>query len=130
MSSQSSLRAWRGHLSVACLAALWLAGCAEDAEAPPPPDPKLCQESTLSYQNFAAPFVITWCRGCHGKDQPVAMRQNAPVGVDFDTAEQVRAGSARILLRATGAAPTMPPAGGPSEQERELLAEWIACGMK
>jgi hypothetical protein len=24
----------------------------------------------------------------------------------------------------------MPPAGGPSEEERRLLAEWLACGAK
>lgn len=117
-------------LSLAALAA----ACA-DEETPggePPPDPKSqrCQESTLTYQNFAAPFAITWCRGCHGKSQPLDMRQDAPVGVNFDTAEELRAGGERVLLRATGSAPTMPPAGGPSDEERALLAEWISCGMK
>jgi hypothetical protein len=27
-----------------------------------------------------------------------------------------------------GGTPTMPPAGGPSGEERALLAEWLACG--
>ncbi len=116
-------------------AKLVFAGCSSESEGPvgePPPDPgsERCQESTLTYQNFAAPFVITWCRGCHGEAQPLAMRQNAPVGVNFDTAEQVRGSSVRILARANGPEASMPPAGGPSDEERALLAEWIACGMK
>lgn len=135
MSSPSSPRLSLSRVSLAAaLAAVAAAACSgeESGGGEPPPDPgsERCQQSTLTYQNFAAPFVITWCRGCHGKDQPVTMRQDAPVGVNFDTAEDVRAGQARILARATGEAPTMPPAGGPSEEERALLAEWISCGMK
>lgn len=109
-----------------------VAACSGETSGEPPPDPhsEQCKTSTLSYQNFAAPFVITWCRGCHGESQPVAMRQDAPVGVNFDTAEDVRGAADRLLARATGAAPTMPPAGGPSDEERALLAEWISCGMK
>lgn len=112
-------------------AVLLLAACTDPA-APQGPDPdrEACAQSTLTYQNFAAPFVITWCRGCHGGGQPVGMRQDAPLGVDFDTADQVRAAQSRILARATGEAPSMPPVGGPSAEERALLAEWLACGMK
>jgi uncharacterized membrane protein len=111
---------------------LWAAACSDTPSAPPLPEPDSaqCRASTLSYQNFAAPFVLNWCRGCHGKDQPAAMRQNAPLTVNFDTPEEVRAARARILARATGVAPSMPPAGGPSAEERELLAEWLACGTK
>lgn len=114
------------------VATLLLAAACTDPAGPtgPEPDPQACAESTLTYQNFAAPFVITWCRGCHGSGLPVNMRQNAPVGLDFDTAAQVRSAQQRILVRATGEAPTMPPVGGPSAQERALLAEWLACGMK
>lgn len=120
--------------AAAAALALGVAACSSE-EAPggePPPDPnsQICKDSTLTYENFAAPFVITWCRGCHGVNQPLTMRQNAPVGVNFDTAAEVRGGSDRLLARATGVMPTMPPAGGPSDEERALLAEWIGCGMK
>jgi uncharacterized membrane protein len=128
MSSRHDLR-W----ACAVVVAATLAGCATDEDAPmepPPIDSKKCQESTLTYQNFAAPFVIMWCRGCHGAALPANMRQSAPPGVDFDTEAQVRAAQARLLARATGEAPTMPPAGGPSAEERALFAEWLACGMK
>ncbi len=125
MSSPSEpRRAW-------IVALLLAAACTDpDAATTPEPDPETCAQSTLTYQNFAAPFVITWCRGCHGSGLPVNMRQNAPIGVDFDTAAEVRAAQNRILLRATGESPTMPPVGGPSAEERALLAEWLACGMK
>jgi uncharacterized membrane protein len=139
MSSSSSR--WRGrsaHLAaLLLLAAAGAAACSDSASGPidpieplPDPDSEVCADSTLSYQNFAAPFVINWCRGCHAKAQPMTMRQGAPIGVNFDTDEDVRGQTARILARATGAAPTMPPVGGPSEAERALLAEWLACGAK
>lgn len=130
MSSPSS-PSLRSAALVLAAALAALPGCAaDDGEALPPPDSAQCQQSALTYQNFAAPFIITWCRGCHGAGLPVTMRQNAPAGVDFDTAEQVRTAQGRILARATGSAPTMPPAGGPSDEERALMAEWISCGMK
>jgi uncharacterized membrane protein len=130
MSSPSRSFAWVGFALLVGI----IAACSGESSGgqPPPSDPESqpCEDSTLSYQNFAAPFVISWCRGCHGESQPVAMRQNAPVAVNFDTAEDVRGQAERLLARATGAAPTMPPAGGPSDEERALLAEWIGCGMK
>ena len=35
----------------------------------------------------------------------------------------------RIQARATGPEPTMPPGGGPSEEERALLSEWLECAV-
>jgi uncharacterized membrane protein len=128
------LRSRRALAALGLATAALLAACADEeapgGEPPPDPDSELCQKSTLTYQNFAAPFAISWCRGCHGKGQPLDMRQDAPVGVNFDTAEELRAAGPRLLARVTGAAPTMPPAGGPSAEERALLAEWVSCGMK
>jgi uncharacterized membrane protein len=93
-------------------------------------DPNVCDTSYLDYDNFGAPFVINWCRGCHSSAVPVAMRQKAPADANFDNLEQVRMWSERIAFRAAGTVPNMPPAGGPSEEERALLAEWLACGAK
>lgn len=89
-----------------------------------------CETSYLSYGNFAAAFSADWCRGCHGAAVPETMRQKAPLGVDFDDLAALRHWAERISVRATGDAPTMPPAGGPSAEERALLAEWIACGAR
>jgi hypothetical protein len=41
----------------------------------------------------------------------------------------VRHWAERIEARAASASPTMPPAGGPTDEERAMLREWIECGM-
>jgi uncharacterized membrane protein len=124
------MRSWRSLV----IFVIGVAACGNDSGAPPPGpdpiDPDACETSYLAYDNFGAPFVVNWCRGCHSSSVPEGMRQNAPVGVNFDTGADVLEWQERIRIRATGAQPTMPPAGGPSTQERALLAEWIACGMK
>ncbi|HEY5945406.1 MAG TPA: hypothetical protein VIV40_07940 [Kofleriaceae bacterium] len=126
------MRSW---LSVAIL----LAACGTDSvprddgdgsNEPEHVDPNVCDTSYLDYNNFGAPFVINWCRGCHSSAVPMNMRQKAPLDANFDTLEQVQMWSERIAMRATGTSPNMPPAGGPSDDERKLLAEWLACGMK
>ena len=120
--------------------AVLLAACGTDSapaeHAPPddnmptPVDPSACETSYLTYDNFGAPFVINWCRGCHSDAVPPAMRQKAPTDANFDTLAEVQMWSDRIASKVTGMAPTMPPAGGPSDEERALLAEWLACGAK
>ena len=93
-------------------------------------DPDACETSYLSYDNFGEPFVLDWCRGCHSSAVPAGMRQKAPVAINFDTLEDVRNRRERILVRAGSLTATMPPAGGPTEEERKLLAEWLACGAR
>lgn len=125
------MRSWRSLALVVALAA-----CGNDVatqvgdDEPPPPDPDACETSFLDYGNFGAPFVVNWCRGCHSSAVPAGMRQRAPLDVNFDTEADVRLHAERIRVRSTGATPTMPPAGGPSAEERALLAEWLACGAK
>lgn len=129
------MRSWPSALAVAAL----LAACGTDSVArdegdmddePMVVDPDVCETSYLDYDNFGAPFVINWCRGCHSSEVPANMRQKAPADANFDNIEQVRMWAERIATRATGDMPTMPPAGGPTPEERALLAEWIACGAK
>jgi uncharacterized membrane protein len=101
---------------------LWLALCAacgSDVDT-------ACATSDLTYETFGAPFVTTWCRGCHSREQDPLMRQHAPEGVDFDTRADVVRFTDAIRERA-GTGRTMPPAGGPSSEERELLVEWLGC---
>ena len=105
-------------------------GMGSGSNEPEMVDPNVCDTSWLDYNNFGEPFMLNWCRGCHSAAVPLAMRQKAPRDANFDTLEQVQMWSERMAMRATGTMPNMPPAGGPSAEERSLLAEWLACGAK
>ncbi len=122
------------------LSALLVVGaCGNDAreleDLPPDaplvePDADPCADSTLDYQTFGAPFMRNWCTGCHGSGLPTDMRQDAPEDINFDHVEDVRRMAMQVKAKATGATPTMPPAGGPSAEERVLLEEWLRCGAR
>lgn len=93
-------------------------------------DPDACETSYLTYENFGEPYMLDWCRGCHSSAIPAGMRQRAPAAINFDTLADVRQFKDRIAARAASLDPSMPPAGGPTEEERTLLAEWLACGAR
>ncbi len=93
-------------------------------------DEAQCETSYLTYDNFGEPFVLDWCRGCHSAAIPAGMRQKAPAAINFDTPDDVRQLGPRIGARAASTTPSMPPAGGPTLEERRLLAEWVTCGMR
>lgn len=106
-----------------------------DPDAPDEPlvgetfDERLCPEdSDVTWEVFGGPFMYSWCNGCHAAALPEGERQKAPMGVDFDTVEDVRAWADRIWARAGDHNATMPPVGGPDAVDRELLGEWLACG--
>jgi uncharacterized membrane protein len=106
---------------IVCLAALAaLGGCGTDTD----PD---CVRSFLRYDNFGAPFMANWCRSCHSAALPADMRQQAPVEINFDSVSDVRQWQTAIE-RSTTQTALMPPAGGPSFAEREMLVEWLRCG--
>ena len=85
-------------------------------------------DSYLDYRNFGAPFLRSWCTGCHSSALSADARAGAPLGVDFDTYAGALAHLDAIKHRASVDMPTMPPRGPPRADERALLAEWIACG--
>ena len=92
----------------------------EDRVCPP-------EGTTLSYENFGKPFLDANCQRCHG--EPSEGRNGAPSGYDFGSVEDVRTYKSRIFSRAAADNTTMPP--GPDDppiEERERLAEWLACG--
>jgi hypothetical protein len=84
--------------------------------------------SPLTYQSFGGPFFSNYCTGCHSSKQSAENRRGAPAGVDFDTLGGIRAHAARIYARAGDHNTTMPPAGGPSADQRTQLGDWLACG--
>ena len=86
-----------------------------------------CDDNTSTWENTGEPIMDTWCTPCHSASVTGEQRNGAPDEVDFDTLEDVRAWSHRILIQAA-LSDNMPPAGGLSTTERADLQEWIACG--
>ena len=87
-----------------------------------------CTDNLWNYNNVGAPFMMTWCTSCHHAELPEEQRSDATVGVDLDTYAAVVHYLDRIQARALSEPPTMPPAGGPSDEELQRLQEWIDCG--
>ena len=87
-----------------------------------------CETTTADYTTVGAPFIQTWCTPCHhseltGEDRPVGSES-----VNLDSFDLVIEHLDRIELRALGDSPSMPPAGGPSEDDLKRLTLWIECG--
>jgi hypothetical protein len=92
--------------------------------------PDCARRPALTWDNFGKPHMDKHCNGCHSVLIPLAQRQNAPVGVDFNTYSDVLEWYARIIARSTTKVldqPSMPPGGGPSEQELAMVLEWLEC---
>ncbi len=81
-----------------------------------------------TWRNFGDGFVRNYCRGCHSPALEQGERWGAPIGVDFATHDDILLKIDRVHARATGENPTMPPAGGPSSGDLELLRTWLDCG--
>jgi uncharacterized membrane protein len=101
-------------------AALWLlAGCGAEAE--------LCADAPVTtYDNFGAGFLTQSCTTCHSSS--TLDRHGAPPAVVFDSEEDVWAQADRILSVTVGEAPTMPPQGGVTDDDRYRLEVWLTCG--
>jgi hypothetical protein len=141
------MRLSRNALIVAVLAA----GCGHEPGNGPDagialPDGTTCSTAYMTYDNFGAPFMANWCQGCHSATLPDDMRQGSPTDVNFDTQAEVKQWAVQIGVCANsdgsqGSAmgcppanpptgqPPMPPSGGPPEDDRETLTEWLACGV-
>jgi uncharacterized membrane protein len=110
--------------SAALWVALGLAGCAEttidEVDCPP-------EGTTLTYESFGRSFIDDNCQSCHGATS--SGRKGAPSGYDFGSADEVRRWRSRIFSRAALDNTTMPPGPDvPPRDERDKLAEWLACG--
>lgn len=109
---------------LALAASISAAGCGlferlEDAECPP-------GGTTLTFENFGKPFLDTHCNSCHGA--AVVDRKSAPPAYVFETPEQVEKWADRIFVRAAASNDSMPPGpDDPPREERDKLAEWLAC---
>lgn len=101
-------------------------GDAADGAAGPDPSTSGCADAPLqTWETFGRGFLRAHCQGCHASG--VDDRRGAPADVVFDAHDDAVRSSTRILARAGGDAPTMPPAGGVPEDDRERLRLWIEC---
>ncbi|MEQ1570895.1 MAG: cytochrome c [Myxococcota bacterium] len=94
--------------------ALALAGCAD-------PEPT-CE---VTWDNYAQGFFVGYCQTCHAAGSPD--RHDAPAGVIFDTEADARRWAGAVRATVLGEAPTMPPGGGLTAEELELLDAYLAC---
>jgi hypothetical protein len=102
-----------------------LDGDVEDTGILPPVDE--CDDVPLvNWNNFAEGFFIQNCNGCHHSE--ASHRYGAPENVIFDTAEDVWSQKSMVLYVAGGDDPSMPPQGGSTQSEREMLEIWLNCG--
>ena len=110
-------------LSTACSEAEGLSDTADTAALVCTHDPP------LSYDTFGRQYLRTHCAGCHSSGLPEGYREGAPVGVDLDTWAGALQWAERTEARATGDSPTMPPGGGPTDEERARFTEWVQCEL-
>jgi mono/diheme cytochrome c family protein len=116
---------WMLLLLAGIVAATGQNACAEwteldDVECPP-------EGTDLTWNNFGSGFFADNCNSCHSVN--AEDRRGAPVAFVFDTHDQVAALTDRIFLRSAADNVTMPPGpDDPGDEERWLLAEWLACG--
>jgi hypothetical protein len=81
----------------------------------------------LTYDSFGAAYLDTNCNTCHSAE--AGGRHGAPEGFRFDTLDDVHAHADRIFVRAAGPNVSMPPGpDDPPADDRDHLADWLACG--
>ena len=81
----------------------------------------------LTYTSFGKPFLDGNCQRCHGASS--SSRNGAPSDFDFGSLASVQAHKDRIFARAAADNTTMPPGpDDPPSDQRNELAEWLACG--
>lgn len=117
-----------GHGDGCCAGDASVLGPATETECPP-------SGTTLTYETFGRAFVTDYCVECHDSAKSGTARKGAPAFHDFDTLIGVKQ-VADHVDQVAGFGPaamnmSMPPSGDrpfPTDEEREMLAEWIACG--
>ena len=103
---------------------LWGCNGADDTE-------DLCvHDPPLNYTNWGRGFLSKHCTGCHSSIVPEDHRNEAPTGVHLDTLDDVHQYASRIEARVLlDLEDPMPPGGGPTAEELELLQEWLTCSV-
>ena len=110
--------------------------CAEEEEEEHEEGPtgSVCNDSTLTYENFGRAFMEKYCTDCHSKSKKgEEARQCAPDDHNFDDLDSIVLQREHIDEHAAAGPNSvndaMPPSGSskPTEQERRDLGTWLAC---
>lgn len=80
-----------------------------------------------SYEEWTEGFLKGKCQPCHAANSP--NRYGAPENIFFDS-EEASLYWISSIERTTLERETMPPSGGVTEDEKELLRRWIDCVAK
>ena len=90
-------------------------------------DTSACADPAPTWDTWGDAFFAQWCDSCHASTSP--NRYGAPEGVAFDSQEEALAWADRIEARVLVEA-TMPPGGGLTDEELDLLAAWLQCSVE
>ena len=106
----------------------------EEAEEGVATDATCPTNSTLTYENFAQPFMEQYCTRCHSSELTGDDRQCAPLDHDCNTEQGIFAIAEHIdefaAAGPNGVNTAMPPSEPrPTEEERRQLGEWLACNV-
>jgi uncharacterized membrane protein len=127
LNSRWTFGAWQPALAVTMLATF---GALYALTLPPKDLGPAIEPITITFEDAYA-VVQKRCTVCHSASPANAAFGAPPVGVAFDTPEQVRAQVARIYVRAIETQ-TMPPANQTrmTDEERTLLRRWAYAHMR
>lgn len=111
-----------------------LVGCDSGEDEEGTPSGAVCpDDSTLTWDSFGKSFTQTYCIRCHSTTLTGSARQGAPSDHNFDSAALVREELEHTDEQAAAgpdAINTAMPLDSPkpTEAERRMLGEWLACG--
>lgn len=109
--------------------------CGPEVEFGPPSGAVCPDGSTLTYENFAKPFMEKYCTSCHSSTLVGDARRGATDYHDFDTENGILAVADHVDWKAAAGPDAtnelMPVGSGPvpTTTEREQLGEWLACAL-
>jgi uncharacterized membrane protein len=114
------------------LALLSVTACSSDAQEKPASTPAPATSCTAPEQapTFAdlERGILVVCRECHSAAVTGDARHGAPPGMDFDTHEQfANAGDTAAYVVRYRIMP-YPDGEGVTEEQRQALYDWVACG--
>ena len=123
---------FRTAAALAAVAAL-LAAC---SGPDPTPTASTCPPgNALTYENFGAAFMTSYCTRCHSSTLTGSQRHGAPLFHDFDTRRGILNVGHHVdeyAAAGPGAVNTLMPdddAAAPSLAERQQLGTWLACEL-